>query len=95
MPKPKNKAIDQFFKGILSLNSIEECYKFFDDACTIQEIEAISQRFDVACKLSEGNNIPEVNKLTGVSAATISRVNKCLNYGDGGYKMVIDRLQSK
>ena len=95
MRKYNKNTIEQFFKAILSLENIEECHSFFDDACTIQEIEAISQRFDVACKLAEGKNYQEVNKLTGVSTATITRVNKCLNYGDGGYNLAIKRMKEK
>ena len=93
MKKWKTEATDQLFEAILTLKNLEECHLFFEDACTIKELQAISQRFDVACKTSEGKNYQEVIRETGASSATISRVNKCVNYGDGGYKIVIDRLK--
>ncbi len=93
MSKLKNEATDKLFEAILTLKNVEECYLFFEDVCTITEIHAISQRFDVACKMSEGKNYQEVIKDTGASSATISRVNKCVNYGDGGYKIAIDRMK--
>ncbi|MBQ7971457.1 MAG: hypothetical protein IJ294_03825 [Clostridia bacterium] len=93
MSKLKNEATDKLFEAILTLKSVEECYLFFEDACTIKEIQAISQRFDVACTMDAGNNYKEVIKDTGASSATISRVNKCINYGDGGYKIAIDRMK--
>ena len=89
----KNPEVDQLFKAILSLQSIEECYQFFEDACTIKEVREIAQRFSVACALVEGKNYQEINKESGASTATICRVNKCLNYGDGGYRIAIDRLK--
>lgn len=95
MSKVKNQEIDQLFKGILALSSVEECYRFFEDACTIKEIQEIAQRFQVACALDAGRNYQEINKETGASTATICRVNKCLNYGDGGYRTVIDRLKEE
>ncbi len=94
MPKD-NKATERFYKAILSLESADECKKFFDDICTVQELLAISQRLEVACELEKGSNYTEINKLTGASTATICRVSRCLNYGDGGYKTVIDRLKGE
>ena len=85
------KDIDTLFDAILSLKSREECYKFFEDACTIKELEAISQRVEVAELLSDGKNYQDVSRLTGASTATISRVSKCLEYGAGGYKTVLER----
>lgn len=93
MNKHNPKTAERLFRAILTLKSIEECEKFFDDAFTIQEIEAIAQRFDVACRLCEGKSYVEVNRETGASTATICRVSKCLNYGEGGYKIAIDRLK--
>ena len=84
MPKYEIKDEKDFYKAILSLETIEECKSFFDDICTIQEIEAISQRLQVAKQLSLGKSYTEVNKMTGASTATICRVSKSLNYGDGG-----------
>ena len=92
MGKFHTPVIDRLFEAILTLGSVEECYKFFEDACTIKEIQEIAQRFDVACSLSRGNSFAAVAKETGVSTATISRVNKSLIYGSDGYKMVIERL---
>ena len=95
MKKLKNKDVDALFEAILSLETVDECYKFFEDACTIQELESIAQRFEVARHLSAGKSYAEVNKLTGASTATICRVGKCVNYGSGGYKTAIDRLDKK
>lgn len=89
----RNEEIDHLFQAILSLKSVEECYLFFEDACTIKELNEIAQRFEVACLLDEKKNYQEVNKKTGASTATICRVNKCLNYGGGGYRTAIDRLK--
>ncbi len=87
-----NPETDALFQAILSLENLEECYKFFEDICTVKELEAISQRFLVARQLDEGKNYIDVSCGTGASSATISRVNKCLNYSDG-YRMVLDRLK--
>lgn len=95
MTKLRNPDTDQLFEGILKLRSVEECYRFFTDICTIKELQAMTQRLQVAKQLYEGRNYNEVYRDTGVSSATISRVNKCLNYGDGGYKTVLDRLEEK
>lgn len=94
MSKLRNQEIDRLFEAILTLGSVEECYQFFEDACTIKEINEIAQRFQVACQLAAGKNYQEVNKETGASTATICRVNKCLNYGDG-YRAVIERLKKE
>jgi len=93
MNKIRNQEIDRLFEAVLTLRSVEECYRFFEDACTIKEIREIAQRFQVACALDAGRNYQDVNKETGASTATICRVNKCLNYGDGGYRTAIDRLK--
>ena len=92
MSKYNIKDEKEFYKAILSLSTIEECKKFFDDICTIQEIEAISQRLQVAKQLSLGKSYIEINKTTGASTATICRVSKSLNYGDGGYNTVLKRI---
>ena len=91
----KKSRIDtgDFFKAIITLKTEKECEMFFDDICTIQELEAIAQRFEVAKLLVEGKSYVDINKETGASTATICRVSKCLNYGDGGYKIAIDRLE--
>ncbi|MBO5313607.1 MAG: hypothetical protein J6B29_06545 [Clostridia bacterium] len=92
MNKLHNKEVDTLFKAILSLNSIEECYKFFEDACTIKEVLEIAQRLKAAQMLTNGVNYAVISKETGMSTATISRVNRCLEYGNGGYAMILDRL---
>ena len=86
---------DGFFEAICKLQSVEDCRKFFEDVCTIKEIEDMSGRLDVARLLQEGRSYQEVSKLTGASTATISRVNKCLNYGAGGYALVLPKDTKK
>ena len=80
---------DCLFEALLKLHSVEDMRKFFEDACTINELEAVSQRLEVAKLLGAGTSYQEVSSLTGASTATISRVNKCLNYGAGGYALVL------
>ena len=87
--------LDMLFKAILELQNIEECYKFFEDIATITELKAISQRIQVAKMLKEKKVYTEIAEATGASTATISRVNKCLNYGQDGYNIVLDRIDSK
>jgi len=84
---------DSLFQVILNLHTVEECRKFFEDVCTIKEMQAISQRLEVAELLSKGKNYQEISKTTGASTATISRVAKCLNYGAGGYRLVLDQKE--
>ncbi len=93
MTKLKSNDADKLFKAIVSLKDEKECAAFFDDICTIQELEALVQRFEVACQLDEGKSYVDINKTTGASTATICRVSKCLNYGDGGYKTAIERVK--
>ena len=90
-----SETIDRLFQGILSLETVEECYNFFEDVCTVKEIVEIAQRFEVAGMLSKGESYQEISKRTGASTATISRVNKCLTYGSTGYKTVLDRVESE
>ena len=85
----------QLFSAILSLANEEECASFFEDICTIKEIQDLAQRWCVARMLSEGEKYQTIEELTGASTATISRVNKCLNYGSGGYRKVIDKQKKK
>lgn len=87
--------LDMLFQAILELENIDECYKFFEDIATITELKAISQRIQVAKMLKEKRVYTEIAEATGASTATISRVNKCLNYGQGGYNIVLDRISSK
>ena len=88
----KSKAVDRFFNAVLSLKNAEECHKFFEDVCTIKEIQDISQRLVVAKMLNEGEKYQNIERETGASTATISRVNKCLVYGSSGYKTVLERM---
>lgn len=94
MEKLHTPEVDALFSAILSLKSEEECYKFFEDACTIKEILEIAQRLKAAKMLKSGESYAAVAKATGMSTATISRVNKCLEYGGGGYSLVLDRLEN-
>ena len=89
------QQIDELFEAILTLESVEECYAFFEDACTIKEIIEIAQRLKVAKLLDAGTSYVTVSKEVGVSTATISRVSKCLEYGNGGYKMVMERVSEE
>lgn len=90
----KNKDVDALFDAILSLNSREECYAFFEDALTVKEILDIAQRLKAAKMLRDGKSYNEVCRVTGMSSATISRVSKALERGQGGYKIILDRLES-
>ena len=92
MIKINKTYLEHLYKAILSLENIEECSLFFEDICTIQELETLAQRFEVANLLNDGKNYIDINKMTGASTATICRVSKCLNYGDGGYKNIIEKL---
>ena len=92
MARGMSPEMQELFEGILALQTVQECERFFTDICTIKELQALTQRLQVAKQLYEGRNYNEVYRDTGVSSATICRVNKCLNYGDGGYKTVLDRL---
>ncbi len=91
MKTENTQRVTKFFEALLSLKTTAECEKFFDDICTIKELMDISQRYEVAVMLSEGKVYTEIASKTGASTATISRVNRCLNYGSGGYKIAIDR----
>ena len=93
MIKKRRINAEKLYEAILKLESVEECAALFEDLCTFQEVEAISQRLDVAIELHKGKSYTEVNKSTGASTATICRVSKALNYGNGGYITVIERLE--
>lgn len=93
--KLKDKNIDDLFKAILCLETIDECYNFFEDLCTIQELKALSQRLQVAKMLSEHHVYSNIVNETGASTATISRVNRTLNYGSDGYEVIFQRLRDK
>ena len=87
-----NKDMDFLYRGVLSLQTREECYAFFEDICTIKELQAMAQRFRVAQMLRENKNYQQIQADTGASSATISRVNKCLLYGSGGYTTALERM---
>lgn len=91
--KLKEMNVEYLFKAILSLETMEECYNFFDDLCTVPELKALSQRLEVAKMLSEGSVYSDIVSKTGASTATISRVNRSLNYGSDGYKVVFERVE--
>ena|SRR5574344_1762811 len=93
--KMKSEETDHLFRAVLSLRDVEECYRFFDDLCTIGEIRAMSQRLEVAKMLREGKTFSQISAATGVSSATITRVNKCLSYGSNGYKTVLERCEKE
>ena len=93
--KLKTEAVDHLFDAVLCLNTKEECYNFFEDLCTINELLSLSQRFAVADMLKSGNTYLEIAEKTGASTATISRVNRSLNYGNDGYEMVLERLKKE
>ena len=90
--KIKSEAADNLFRCILTMNNLEECYKLFEDLCTVHEIQAIAQRMQVAEMLDRKCTYIEIAEKTGASTATISRVNRSLNYGSDGYDMVFERL---
>jgi len=87
-----NKDMDFLYRGILTLQTREECYAFFEDICTIKELQAMAQRFRVAAMLRDNKNYNEIQANTGASSATISRVNKCILYGSGGYATALERM---
>ncbi len=92
--KLKTDAADHLFQAVLCLKTQEECYDFFEDLCTVNELLSLSQRFEVASMLRQHKTYLEIAEQTGASTATISRVNRSLNYGNDGYGMVFSRLES-
>ncbi len=90
--KLKTDAVDHLFDAVLCLETREECYSFFEDLCTVNELLSLSQRFEVASMLRNQNTYLEIADKTGASTATISRVNRSLNYGNDGYDMIFGRL---
>lgn len=90
--KLRNARTDVLFSAILSLETIDECYAFFEDISTIAELKSLAQRFQVAVMLYRGHTYTKICRETGVSTATISRVNRCLAYGADGYRKVLERL---
>ena len=90
--KIKNPETDHLFQAILTLKNLDECYAFFEDVCTVNELLSLSQRYEVAKMLREHKTYLEIAEKTGASTATISRVNRSLNYGNDGYDMVFARM---
>lgn len=92
---PKKPRNENMYKAILSLKTVDECMKFFDDLCTVSELLAMEQRYQVASCLDDGMIYNEILAETGASSATISRVNRSLQYGNGGYAIVFERTKNK
>ncbi|MBR1693482.1 MAG: TrpR YerC/YecD [Lachnospiraceae bacterium] len=92
--KIKTESVDHLFEAVLTLENKEECYAFFEDLCTVNELLSLSQRFEVASMLRQQKTYLEIAEKTGASTATISRVNRSLNYGSDGYELVFDRMSS-
>ena len=92
MHKIRCESVDRLFQTILNLETVEECYEYFEDICTIKEIQDMSQRLDTAILLSKGMSYQKIAEAVDVNSATIGRVSKCLNYGTGGYRKAIDKL---
>lgn len=89
----KTEAVTHLMEAVLTLENVEECFEFFEDLCTVNELLSLAQRFEVARMLREHNTYLEVAEKTGASTATISRVNRSLNYGNDGYDMVFSRMK--
>lgn len=93
--KIRTEEVDHLFEAILTLENKEECYQFFEDVCTVNELLSLAQRYEVAQMLRNKNTYLEIADKTGASTATISRVNRSLNYGNDGYDMVFKRISEK
>lgn len=93
--KLRGRELDQLFEAVLTLKTIEDCYIFFDDLCTVNEIQSLAQRLEVARMLREGYTYHKIESETGASTATISRVKRCLNYGNDGYMMALERIEKE
>ncbi|PSL47049.1 Trp operon repressor family [Salsuginibacillus halophilus] len=93
--KLRGPELDQLFHAVLSLEDIEECYRFFEDLCTINEIQSLAQRLEVARMLKEGSTYHKIETETGASTATISRVKRSLNYGNESYDMALSRAAER
>ncbi len=91
--KIKDDLTDKLFEAIITLDTVEESYAFFEDICTVHEIKSLAQRLEVAKMLQDKKTYIEIQQVTGASTATISRVNRCLSYGSDGYKIVLDRVK--
>ena len=94
-PKLKDSNVEYLYRAVLSLQTMEECDRFFDDLCTVPELKALSQRLHVAKMLRDRRVYSEIVQATGASTATISRVNRSLNYGADGYEIIFERLDEE
>lgn len=88
---PRTEETDRLFESFLQLKTVEECYQYFEDLCTIKEVLSMAQRYQVAHLLARGESYLAITDKTGVSSATVGRVKRCLDYGTGGYQMMLDR----
>ena len=93
--KFRSEAVDRLFQTFLNLESLEECYAYFEDICTVKEILDMAQRLETAILLSKGNSYQQIMEKVEISTATIGRVSKCLNYGTGGYRTAIEKLREE
>ena len=91
----RSESVDRLFQTFINLESLEECYAYFEDLCTIKELQDMAQRLDVAVLLEQGYSYQKITENVETSTATIGRVSKCLNYGTGGYKKAIAGLKLK
>ena len=91
----RNETIDALFDVILSLETREECYDFFEDLCTVKEISDMAQRLEAAKLLLDGSTYEQIVKTVEISTATISRINRCIQYGTGGYRQTIEKVREK
>ncbi len=89
----RSEEMNKLFEAVMKLNTIEECYSFFEDICTIKEMQDMAQRLAVAVLLDKGENYQKISQQVNVSTATISRVSKCLRYGSGGYRLALDKMK--
>ena len=90
-----SESMDQLFRSLLNLESIDECYAYFEDLCTMKEVTDMAQRLDTAILLNDGKSYQEITSALNISTATIGRVSKCLNYGAGGYAAAIHKLRKE
>ena len=91
----RSEAMDRLFQSFLKLETVDECYAYFEDLCTIKELNDMAQRLEVAILLSKGLSYQKITEQVDVSTATIGRVSKCLNYGSGGYKTTLKKLEEE
>ena len=91
----RNETIDALFDAILSLETLEECYDFFEDLCTVKEISDMAQRLEAEKLLLDGSTYEQIVKTVEISTATISRINRCIQYGTGGYRQTIEKVREK